>query len=58
MCEGLLRCRMCRFMYSTRGLMRSGLCRYLSGINEMQAVRGYWGDIYGDISRRYCFKRD
>ena len=37
--------------------MRCGLCRYMWGLkrcwlfredNEMEVVRGYWGDVLGD----------
>ena len=31
--------------------MRSGLCRYMWGINEMHAVKGYWGYLGGWLSK-------
>ena len=27
--------------------MKCRLCRYIYGINEMQAVKAYWGSIWG-----------
>ena len=37
-----MRCMLCRYMW---GLMRCRLCRE---DYEMEAVKGYWGDVLGD----------